>query len=756
MISVKRSSKFTRTWRLTVQSEHMERGIGIKMNKWKKYDIEVEEILNQMTLEEKVKMIHAAGLFRTDGVERLDIPPLKCSDGPMGVRADFKNDKWIPTGTADDFVTYLPSNSALASTWNPKLAYETGKVLGCEARGRGKDVILAPGINIKRSPLCGRNFEYMSEDPKLVEEMAVPLIEGIQENDVAACVKHFAANSQETDRLMVDTIVDERTFRELYLPGFKAAVQKADTLSIMGAYNKFRGIHCCENGPLLDDLLRKEWGFDGAVISDWSAVHRTKEAAEVSMDAEMSVTDNFDEYYLANPLIKEVKAGNIKEEHIDAKVRNLLRMMFRIKMIGKEKENRKSGAYNTPEHRQAVYEVAKESIILLKNEQDILPLDTKKMKKIAVIGQNADTFHANGGGSAEIRAFYEIPPLMGLKMRLGGNIETLYAPGYCVPVKEETEEVNWQQDSVNLEVDVTARRAEEERREKMAAKEAKKLLEEAVELAKECDQVIFVGGLNHDYDVEGGDRKDMKLPYYQDEVIEALLKVNPRTVVVIHAGSPIEMPWKEQAQAIVWSYYSGMETGTALADVLLGKVNPSGKLAETFPVKYEDTPTGENGQFGLMHSVTYEEGVFVGYRYYDYKKKKPAFCFGHGLSYTKFAYSGLAVQVHENTDLEIKIKLFVKNIGKIAGAETVQIYVGETRPSVERPVKELKAFTKVLLQPGEEKEVELTLSKEAFSYYSMDKNSFYVEKGKYTVYAGASVEDIRLTTELELKNSYTF
>ena len=414
----------------------------------KNFEKQIEDLLGQLTLDEKIGMVHGAGLFRTEGVERLGIPPLKSSDGPMGVRNEFDNAHWITVGTTDDYVSYLPSNSALAATWNKERAKEAGRVLGEETRGRGKDVILAPGINIKRDPLCGRNFEYMSEDPKLVEELAVPLIEGIQENDVAACVKHFAANSQETDRLWVDTVVDERTLREIYLPGFEAAVKKADTYSLMGAYNLLNGAHCCENKVLLDQILRKEWGYDGTVISDWGGVHKTKEAAECSLDVEMSITDNFDEYALADPLREAVKKGEVSESSIDEKVRNILRMMFRLKMIGEQTLERKAGAYNTPEHRQTILETARESVVLLKNENGRLPIKKEGLKKIAVIGCNAEQIHSNGGGSAEIKALYEISPLMGMKMTLGGNTEVVFARGYYIPEREPEGEANWQEASL--------------------------------------------------------------------------------------------------------------------------------------------------------------------------------------------------------------------------------------------------------------------------------------------------------------------
>ena len=719
------------------------------------FEKQIEELLAQLTLDEKIGMIHGNGLFRTEGVERLGIPPLKSSDGPMGVRHEFDNAHWVTVGTTDDYVSYLPSNSALASTWNRELAKSAGQVLGEEARGRGKDVILAPGINIKRSPLCGRNFEYMSEDPKLVEELTVPLIEGIQENDVAACVKHFAANSQETDRLWVDTIVDERTMREIYLPGFEAAVRKADTYSLMGAYNLLNGTHCCESKELLDDLLREEWGYDGTVISDWGAVHKTKEAAECSLDVEMSVWDNFDDYVLANPLKEAVQKGEIDEKHIDDKVRNILRMMFRLKMIGEKASERKTGTYNTPEHRQAILDAARESIVLLKNEENRLPIKTEGLKKLAVIGCNGAQIHSNGGGSAEIKALYEISPLMGLKTKLGGNVEVAYAKGYYIPEKEAESDENWQAASLEdqkSEEYKAAMKAKEEKEKKLAEEakvKNKELMEEAVALAASCDEVIFIGGLNHDWDVEGFDRPDMKLPYGQEELIAALLEANPNTVLAFVAGSPIEMEsFADKAKAIVWSYYAGMEGGNALAEVLLGKVNPSGKLAETFPKAYADCVTAKNGEFGKEGRVEYKEGIYVGYRYFEKENIEPQFCFGHGLSYTQFAYKDLKVAVNGKN---AEVTLTVQNTGKMAGAEVVQVYVSDKEASVDRPAKELKGFAKVALQPGEEKKVTIGLSERDFAFYDVEKKAFVAEAGEFEILVGASAEDIRLKETIEIK-----
>ena len=731
------------------------------------YESQIDALVDELTLEEKVQMIHGSGFFRTGSVDRLGIPFVRSSDGPMGVRQEFPDDSWFPFRYSDDFVNYSPSNSALAATWNPDCAYAGGKTLGEEARGRGKDVILAPGINIKRDPLCGRNFEYMSEDPYLVSSLVVPFIQGVQENDVAACVKHFAVNNQETDRLAVDTIVDERALREIYLPGFKAACQDADSYSIMNAYNKFRGAFCSENKELLDTILREEWGYDGTVISDWGSVHSTKGAAETSMDMEMSVTTNFDEYYLANPLIEAVKKGEIAEEEVDKKVRNILRMMFRLKMIGEDAKFRKTGAYDTDEHQEGTLKIAREGIVLLKNESKLLPITKERLamvpvktpvkgvtsikkKRIAVIGVNASYQHSNGGGSAEIKALYEVSPLLGIKKLLGGNVDVSYAPGYYVPGAKDVNEVNWQEASLERRImGVNAEETEEQIALKKEIEEKRAALKAAaLAIAKDADEVIFVGGLNHDYDVEGRDRDDMKLPYAQDDLVEALLDINPNTIVVMVAGSPVEMPWANRAKAIVWCYYSGMETGTALAEILTGKTNPSGKLPETMPVVYTDTVTYKNGEFGKMNSVEYKEGIFVGYRYYEKENVKPAFAFGHGLSYSTFSIKDL--QVEKEADDKVLVSVTVTNSGKTAGAEVVQCYVSDVECSVERPAKELKGYKKVFLQSGESKNVTITLAKDAFSFYDVDKKDFVVENGKFVISVGNASDHCTLTGEVEI------
>lgn len=707
----------------------------------------IEELLSQMTLEEKIGLIHGNGIFRSGGVERLGIPSLKMSDGPMGVRREFEDQRWFLACNTDDYVSSLPSNSAIAATWNKDLAYTAGQVLGSEARGRGKDVILAPGINIKRSPLCGRNFEYMSEDPKLIEELASSMIQGIQENDVAACVKHFAVNNQETDRLAVDTDLEDRALYEIYLPGFHAAIKKGGSYSIMGAYNKFRGEQCCQNSDLLGTILREEWGYDGTIISDWGGVHNTMAAANSPLDIEMDVKTNFNEYYMADPLLEAVHRGEISEDKVDKKVRNILRLMLRLKMIGVEKDQRQSGTYNAISHQEELLKVARESIVLLKNEEDRLPLK-KDIKKLAVIGRNADTLHAAGGGSSEIKALYEISPLLGIRMELGGNTEVTYHPGYYVPYQRVFDVIGWQETSTDVKAERAKREEFWQELEKedlvKRATEERRLREEAVLLAKEAEDVILVVGLDHYHDVEGSDRKSYELPYEQVKLIEEVLKVNPNTILVICAGSPVSMQkFLGKAKAVVWSYYNGMQGGKALAEVLFGVINPSGKLPESMPKEINDCPAHKFGEFGTEGSVYYNEGIMVGYRYYDTENVTPEFCFGYGLSYTSFTYHNLETRV--NKEKGAFLSFSVKNTGKVAGAETIQVYVSDPVCSVKRPIHELKGFAKVFLQPGEEKELMMELKPSAFTYYCSKTKKFVLEAGEFCIEVGSSSRDIRLT-----------
>jgi len=703
----------------------------------------IEEIISKLTLEEKSAMCHGNGLFRTGGVERLNIPPVKMSDGPMGVRNEFPDDNWMPIGNSDDYVTYLPCNTALAATWNADLAHEAGVVLGNEARGRGKDIILGPGINIIRSPLCGRNFEYMSEDPYLISKLVVPLIKGVQENnDVAACVKHFAANNQETGRLNVEVEVDERALREIYLPGFEAAIKEGNSYSIMTAYNKLFGYYCAHSEYLIKEILEEEWGFDGVTVCDWGGVHDTVEAANAGLDIEMNVTYNFDDYFFAKPLVESVKAGKVSEEAVNEKIRRILRMMYKINAFS---EDRKTGVYNSPKHREKTLDVARESIVLLKNEKNILPLKDNKIKTLAVIGENANIIHSNGGGSAEIKALYEVTPLLGIKSRLGGQTEVKYAKGYDVD---------------------------------RSKKEA--LINEAVEIAKISDAVIIIGGLKHTaddlelennaltvskdqeikhyVDSEGYDKTDLDLPYDQDELIKKVLEVNKNAVVVMLSGAPIKMTeWIDEAATVVQTWYNGMEGGNALAEILFGDVNPSGKLPVTFPRALEDSPAHKIGEFPGGETVKYTEGIYVGYRYFSSYDVKPLFCFGHGLSYTDFKYEALDISINESAEnIDIAVKFKVTNAGDKDGAEVPQIYVRDLEASVERPALELKGFDKVYLKAYETKEVEIKLDKKSLAFYSVEDKKWTVEAGRFEILVGSSSEDIRLKEEFNLNLNYKF
>lgn len=693
-----------------------------------------EDLTAKLTLDEKIAIVHAAGLFRNGGAERLGIPSLKMDDGPMGVRAELHNDNWMPLYNTRDYVTYLPSGSAVASTWNRDLAKKTGEVLGEEARGRGKDVILGPSINIKRSPLCGRNFEYMSEDPVLTAAQGVAYIKGVQESDVAACAKHYAVNSQETDRLDVDETVSERALRELYLPAFEAAVRDGGVLSVMGAYNLVNGEQCCESKKLLDDILRDEYGFDGFVVSDWSAVKRTRESAEVGLDVEMSVTPNFDEYYFAQPLKKAVEAGEVKESDVDKKVVRVLSVMDALHMFGDARRTRKAGGYATLDHAAKALDVARESIVLLKNDDDLLPLNEHAMTRLLVIGANADRVHSNGGGSAVIKALHEVSPLLGLNGALGGKVDIEYLLGY--DAKQVNQDESWQEESLENSKGSDAKDGER----------AKALRDEAVARAREYaaagDPVLFIGGLDHEHDLEGRDRTDMRLPYGQDELIEALLDAAPNAILTFVAGSPVEMPWADKAKAIVWNWYAGCESGTALAEVLLGRVNPSGHLPETFPVTLADEPAHKIGTFGLKGHVDYKEDIYVGYRYFDTKGVPVLFPFGHGLSYTSFEYSDLTVR---RVDDEIRVSFAVRNTGKLAGKTVAQVYLGLEGTGEDRPAKELKGFAKVSLEAGESRQVEVAMPVAKALRYWSNASGAYALAPQAEVYVGESVEDIRLS-----------
>ncbi|MCR5451383.1 MAG: glycoside hydrolase family 3 C-terminal domain-containing protein [Lachnospiraceae bacterium] len=642
------------------------------MNQQAEYEIKAKQLIGEMTLDEKIGMIHGAEIFKTAAVPRLGIPAMAFSDGPCGVRQDFDPAHWQAIGTSRDEVSYLPCNSAIAATWNTGLAKASGEVLGEEARGRGKDMILGPGVNIKRSPLCGRNFEYFSEDPYLTKELAVPFIKGVQNWDVSACIKHFAANNQETDRLNVDTFVDDETLEEIYYPAFEAAVKRAGVHSVMGAYNKIKGEHCCQSVTQLNKVLRKKWGFDGVVVSDWGGVHDTDIAAEAGIDVEMNVTDNFDDYYMAEPLKEKIKAKEISEELIDEKVLHILVLMQRLHMLDGK---RKAGAYNTREHHDAILKVGEESIVLLKNEgkdDKVLPLNVKQGEKILLIGENADKKHAAGGGSAEIKAFYELTPLQGLQMLLGGNATVDYVQGYTSGASE-AQDASWQATSLTDQENSEESRKEEQK--KQLEKERKELYEQAISAARNgnYDHVIFIGGLNHDEDQEGYDRKDMSLPYGQPELINELHSLCPDMPVVMIGGNPVEMDsWIDNTKALVWMFYNGMEGGKALAEVLLGHINPSGKLPVSFYKKLEDCSAHCVGEFGTEGEVHYTEKDEVGYRYLTAHNIKPLFPFGYGLSYTEFKIDGIKRLL--SVDHKTQVVVTIENTGKADGKEVIEVY----------------------------------------------------------------------------------
>ncbi len=704
----------------------------------------IEDLLKELTLDEKLSMIHGASFFHTAGVERLNIPPLYTSDGPCGVRRDFGEKEFVPYNYSTDRVSYLPSNTCIAETFNKQLAYEAGRVLGEEARGRGKDVILAPGINIKRGPLCGRNFEYFTEDPCLDGEMAAAAIRGMQSADVSCCVKHFACNAQEYNRQWMDTEVDDRALYEIYFPAFKKAIEEGEAYSLMAAYNKLRGAHCCENRWLLNDVLRGEWNYDGCVISDWGGIHKDYEAAMAACDVEMSIACDFDQYSYAEPLKKFVEDGTVDISVVDSKVRNLLRMMYRIKMIGPDKENRKMGSVNTREHQEAALSVAREGIVLLKNEEQKLPLNRKEIRSVAVIGHNADIQHSLGGGSAEIAALYELTPLQGIMMAAGGNIRVSFAEGYYVKPKEDGRLGSFKK--AMLDQDPTEhhpwRRSPEAPADAELAALRSKLLDEAIEVAQKADVVIYVGGLDHDQDVEGLDRLDLKLPYDQQHVIDELYKVRPDMVMVLCAGSPVDISsFEEKAHTLLYVPYSGMEGGRAVGEILFGDVNPSGHMAETWPKKWEDTPLATLGEWDIARKVTYKESNLVGYRYYDTKNVEPRFCFGYGLSYSDFTVESMKAVA---TPDGFEVTGMVRNVKGPDGAVVLQLYVSDPHGAdKKKPVQELRAFTKVFLPAAGADAFKMTLKKEDFSYFDVESHSYKVIPGEYELRLGLSSRDIR-------------
>lgn len=709
----------------------------------------LNELVSLMTLEEKVGLVHGAGLFRNEGVSRLGIPSLIMSDGPMGVRFDFEDGCWIRKNEDICSVSWLPSGTAIASSWNPEVAAICGQILGEEARGRGKDVILAPGINIHRTPLCGRNFEYMSEDPYLTGTLVTEEIQNVQKNDVAVCVKHFALNNQEKERLEVDVNVSERALFEIYLPAFQAAVTKGNAYSIMCSYNRFRGDYVSDSSYLLTDILRKKWNYDGVVISDWGAVRSIKKSFEAGTDIDMGVSYDFDNYPFAKPLLEAVKSGEVSEDILNEKCIRILKLLERVNKIGDSASDRKCGSYNHPSTHEKLLKASGECVVLLKNE-DVLPLNKAsfdKTTKIAVIGDAATRKLAHGGGSSEIDALFEFTPMMGIASVAGGNVSISYAKGYYVDNEENAGgDVNWQADSLDAPLKEDKSVTDEIRVKQI------KLMDEAVALAKESDIVIYVGGLNRAHDTEGFDRTSYELPYNQDELINSLLDVNPDTVICINSGSAINLSsFADKAKAILWNSMNGMMGGLALAEVIFGKVNPSGKLPVSFPRSFDDCPS-------KSLDGNYSEGIYVGYRYYETFGVKPLFCFGHGLSYSKFDYSDINVLSTDEKkcpDAIFKVTCSIENTNNRCGQETAMLFVSSESKTPERPKLELKGYKKVKIESNSTKDISFFLTPAAFAYYDESSECYRADAGEYTISIGASCEDIRLTAKVVLEKGYT-
>ena len=813
---------------------------------------DVEELLSKMTLPEKVSLAHASGKFHINAIERVGIPEMWLSDGPHGVRHQIERHTWASAGWTDDHSTYLPHLTSVAASWDPEIARLHGQVLGAEARDRKKDFILGPGVNLARLPLYGRNFEYMGEDPILAAKLVVPQIKAIQENDVAATVKHYALNTQELNRTGVNAKPDERTLREVYLPAFEAAVKEGGVLGMMGAYNEYYGTNANQSKHLVMDILKGEWGYQGVLLTDWHVDINTYDAAVNGLDLEMGTqVDDYQDYFLAKPFLKMIQAGKIDESVADEKARRILRVQHTIGMYD---ENRLPGARNTPEHQAAARKIAAEGVVLLKNDivegNPVLPFDKAHIKNILVLGPNTDKKHGTGGGSSEVKSLYEITPLAGLKAKFGDEVnitvmrarssqldaiasdyvESRHWTGtpawnisyYDDQAREKLIEESWIVDSKFKSVEpakaqhitmtakikplttgihqlkvetqgdfslkinndtVISHNVSQTEPQKIntlahditltagqsytfeiqydgsehftlgwnAPGELFTSEADYIAAAKKADAVIYFGGLSHGDDRESIDRPDMKLPNSQDEIINKLLAANEKTVVLLVAGSAVEMPWADKANAIVWGWYGGMEAGHAFADILTGDVNPSGKMPITLPAHLEDTAPIALNDYNAIESL-YTEGVFIGYRWFEQQNIKPTFSFGHGLSYTNFALSDIALSSFNiSHGEEITVTAMVKNTGKVAGAEVVQLYLHDVKSSVDRPTKELKGFAKVYLAPGESQRINISLNTRDLSFWDVKTNDWLAEPGEFEVQLGTSLDKIHLTKRFNFK-----
>ena len=707
----------------------------------------IEDALGRMTLNEKIAVIHAQSKFSSPGVKRLGFPDFWTDDGPHGVRPDVLWDEWEQAGQTNDSCVAFPALTCLAATWNPQMSRLYGRSLGEEALYRGKNMILGPGVNIYRTPLNGRNFEYMGEDPYLSSKMVVPYIQGLQSCGVAACVKHFALNNNEEFRHQVNVIVSDRALHEIYLPAFRAAVVDGKVWGVMGAYNMYKNQHNCHNKELLMKILKGDWKFDGVVISDWGGCHDTDEAVKNGLDMEFGTwtnglsvgkTNAYDSYYMANPYLKAIQSGKYTTKELDDKVRRVLRLFYRTTM----NSNKPMGFLCSESHYAAARKVGDEGIVLLQNKNKVLPIKLNKAKHVLVVGENAIKMMTVGGGSSSLKVQREISPLDGLKARFGKDVQIDYERGY---VGDTTGSYNGVTTGQNL----TEKRS------------ADQLIYDAVEKAKKADYVIFFGGLNKsDYqDSEGHDRKSYGLLYHQDRVIEALAKVNKNFIYVNISGNAVAMPWHNKVPAIVQGWFIGSEAGEALADVLSGDVNPSGKLPFTWPASLQDVGAHKlNAYPGVWrpdHKVIdeeYKEGLYVGYRWVDKEKTHPLFAFGHGLSYTTFKLSDLRESSDRiSRDGNITFTVNVKNTGKYDGAETVQLYIHDVKSSLDRPYKELKGFKKVELKAGESRDVQITIDNSALSFYDDRIQAWTSEDGDFEAFVGNASDNLPLMIKFKLQ-----
>ena len=738
----------------TSQAQQTTNRLPIYLDQTKSEEQRIDDAISRMTLAEKIRIIHAQSKFSSAGVPRLGFPDFWTDDGPHGVRPDVLWDEWEQAGQTNDSCVAFPALTCLAASWNPQMSRIYGEALGEEALYRGKDMILGPGVNINRTPLNGRNFEYMGEDPFLASVMVVPYIQGLQSKGVAACVKHYCLNNDEEYRHQVNVIVSDRALHEIYLPAFKTAVEKGKTWGIMGSYNLYKNEHNCHNQWTLNKILKGDWKYDGVVVSDWGGAHDLEQSVKNGLDIEfgtwtdgltMGATNAYDNYYLSLPYMRAIQEGKFTQKELNDKVRRVLRLFYRTTM----NPNRPHGFLCSESHYAAAKQIAEEGIVLLQNKNNVLPINTQKAKRVLVVGENAIKMMTVGGGSSSLKVQREISPLEGLKARLAKDgIDVDYARGY---VGDVTGNYNGVTTGQNL----NDNRSEAE------------LIAEAIEKAKTADYVIMFGGLNKSgfQDCEGHDRKQFELPYNQDKLIEALAKTNKNFVYVNISGNAVAMPWKEKVAGIVQGWFIGSESGEALASILTGDANPCGKLPFTWVNSlnevgahalntYPGTWRKEGGTNtkGNIIDEEYKEGIYVGYRWTDKERIKPTFAFGHGQSYTQFAISNLRSDKSELTqDDTIAFTVNVKNTGKRAGSEVVQLYIHDVKSSVDRPKKELKGFQKVYLQPGENKDVTITINKEALSFYDESSSSWKAEAGKFEALVGNTSDNLKLKKVFELK-----